>query len=181
MPETVLVSSLMALLAAVVSAIMAAAPAMGPRDRFFGVIVEPGFESGAFARRTVRAYRWMFLGIGVAFVSAFLLPLLGSAPIDLITPVALLFTVALVAPYVWAHRRTLRQVKPTPAGEAAAADSRHWKLGIVYFNPSDPRVDVPKNFGVGSTLNFARGTSWLVISIPLFFAGLILLVVALVT
>jgi len=35
-------------------------------------------------------------------------------------------------------------------------DSNNYKWGFVYFNQSDPRVFVPKRFGIGYTLNFSK-------------------------
>lgn len=183
MPETILTSVLTATIAAFVTAIAAWAPVLGPRGRFFGVLVDPEFASSPPAGRTKRIYRTVTLCIGLAAVIALLLPLLG-APVFMVSPVLFLFTVGQAGAYVWAHGRTLEQAKKTATAETARAvkeDARHWKLGIIYFNPADPRVDVPKNYGFGSTLNMARGTSWLILSIPLFFGALLLLVVALVT
>jgi uncharacterized membrane protein len=38
-------------------------------------------------------------------------------------------------------------------------DDRFWKLGLIYVNREDPAVFVPKRFGVGWTVNFARPTA----------------------
>ncbi|HEY0840527.1 MAG TPA: hypothetical protein VGD74_10110 [Vulgatibacter sp.] len=180
--ENILVSVPMAVLAAVVTAVAVVAPGMGPRDRFFGVLVDDAdFAASPFAKRTLRAFRVWVVAAGTAAVLALLLPLAGVAIGDLATPVFFLFTIVVGGAYVWAHGRTLEEAKKTGAGGAAAADARHWKLGIVYFNPADPRVDVPKNFGDGSTLNFAHKTSWLIVLLPIFFGALIVLVVTLVT
>ena len=35
-----------------------------------------------------------------------------------------------------------------------------WRWGLIYSNPADPAVLVPKRFGFGYTFNFARGTTW---------------------
>jgi uncharacterized membrane protein len=47
-----------------------------------------------------------------------------------------------------------------PPGDAAADDSA-WLGGLIYYNPDDPAILVPKRFGIGYTLNFARPVSWL--------------------
>lgn len=183
MSETILTSVLTATIAAIVTAIAAWAPELGPKGRFFGVLVAPGFASGPRAMRTKRVYRAVTLAAGTATVVALLLPILG-APVAWVSPVLFGFMVVLAGAYVWAHGLTLEQAKKTAApeiAEAAKADARHWKLGIVYYNPADPRIDVPKNFGSGSTLNFAHKTSWLIIALPIFFGALIVLVVSLVT
>jgi len=35
-------------------------------------------------------------------------------------------------------------------------EDQHWKLAILYFNPDDRRVFLPKRTGLGFTLNFAN-------------------------
>lgn len=42
---------------------------------------------------------------------------------------------------------------------------RYWKLGIFYLNPEDDSIFVPKRFGIGYTLNFARPVSWFVLAL----------------
>lgn len=51
-------------------------------------------------------------------------------------------------------------------------ERRLWRWGMFYVNPEDPRLWVPKRFGIGWTLNFARPWAWIVIGLltllPLF-------------
>ncbi len=35
-------------------------------------------------------------------------------------------------------------------------DDSYWKLGMIYYNPHDPSIWVPKRYGVGWTINFGR-------------------------
>jgi uncharacterized membrane protein len=44
---------------------------------------------------------------------------------------------------------------------------RYWKLGVFYFNRDDSAVFVEKRFGLGYSLNFARPTAWLILSLIL--------------
>jgi len=44
--------------------------------------------------------------------------------------------------------------------EGAAADERHWRLGVFYYNPADPALFVEKRFGIGLTVNFANRKAW---------------------
>lgn len=37
-----------------------------------------------------------------------------------------------------------------------------WKLGIFYWNPEDSSLFLPKRFGIGWTVNFARPAVWLI-------------------
>ncbi len=41
-----------------------------------------------------------------------------------------------------------------------ADEDKYWKLGIIYFNPEDPSLFLPKRFGIGWTVNFARPGVW---------------------
>lgn len=40
---------------------------------------------------------------------------------------------------------------------------RCWKGGLIYYNPSDPALMVPKRLGIGYTLNLGRPLAWLVV------------------
>ena len=37
-----------------------------------------------------------------------------------------------------------------------------WKAGIIYWNPDDAAIFVPKRVGIGYTFNFANKWSWMV-------------------
>lgn len=49
------------------------------------------------------------------------------------------------------------------AGGMVADNDTYWKLGIFYWNPDDSNLFLPKRFGVGWTVNFARPMVWLLI------------------
>lgn len=63
-------------------------------------------------------------------------------------------------------------------GELLSDDDVHWKLGVLYFNRQDASVFLPKRFGFGWTLNFARPAAW---AIAVGFVGLTAAFVALVS
>jgi uncharacterized membrane protein len=42
-------------------------------------------------------------------------------------------------------------------------DDRYWYAGVLYNNPDDPAVFVPKRFGLGWTLNFGHPQAKLVL------------------
>jgi uncharacterized membrane protein len=44
---------------------------------------------------------------------------------------------------------------PSPAA-IYRDDDRYWFAGAIYYNPDDPDLIVPKRFGWGWTVNFAR-------------------------
>lgn len=41
-------------------------------------------------------------------------------------------------------------------------DDAHWELGIIYFNRDDASIFLPKRFGIGWTMNFARPAAWVI-------------------
>jgi uncharacterized membrane protein len=43
-----------------------------------------------------------------------------------------------------------------------STDARFWKAGLLYFNPGDSALMVPKRQGFGYTLNFGRPACWLI-------------------
>ncbi|MFI5418255.1 MAG: DUF1648 domain-containing protein [Candidatus Lutacidiplasmatales archaeon] len=57
----------------------------------------------------------------------------------------------------------------TPASPGATGrardDDRLWVGGVLYYNPDDSSVLVPKRFGVGWTLNIASPWSWLIFAV----------------
>lgn len=53
--------------------------------------------------------------------------------------------------------------REAPTGLVARDDDRLWKGGMLYFNPQDPAILVPKRFGIGWTLNFGHWLAWVVV------------------
>lgn len=70
-------------------------------------------------------------------------------------------------------RIKISQDKEINENASGREDDRHWKLGVFYFNPSDPALFIEKRFGVGWTINFGRP-----IAVTLFL-GIILMVILL--
>jgi len=54
----------------------------------------------------------------------------------------------------------------SPAAPATPDDA--WKLGVFYYNPSDPAVMVEKRFGIGYTPNFGNRMSWFLMAAIIF-------------
>ena len=42
-----------------------------------------------------------------------------------------------------------------------------WKWGIFYVNRDDPKIFVPKRYGIGYTLNFGNRWSWAAVAMIL--------------
>ena len=63
-------------------------------------------------------------------------------------------------------------------------DSKHWKLGVFYYNPDDPSESVERRNGVGSTVNFASKVGRFIfacIFIPPISVMLVFIIVAILT
>ena len=43
-------------------------------------------------------------------------------------------------------------------------NGNHWKWGVFYHNPEDPKIWVEKLYGWGYTLNMARPMSWVILA-----------------
>ena len=48
-------------------------------------------------------------------------------------------------------------------GNMIADNDEHWKAGIFYWNKDDASLILPKRFGVGWTMNWARPAAWLIV------------------
>jgi len=53
----------------------------------------------------------------------------------------------------------------SPVGDRTA--DRHWKAGLLYFDPADPALLIEKRFGIGYTLNFGHPWTWLLLAVLL--------------
>lgn len=75
---------------------------------------------------------------------------------------------------------TIWVVVASVRAERESSDDREgWKLGgLVYANPDDPEVFVPKRTGVGTTVNFGRPMGWVVMALILLPTGIIIYVAA---
>lgn len=61
-----------------------------------------------------------------------------------------------------------KQLDEAADGKIADYDEdENWKLGLFYFNKSDPSIFVEKRFGVGWSLNFANPIGYAIVFIPL--------------
>lgn len=80
----------------------------------------------------------------------------------------------ILAIIVWMVVRTGFLSGETMTEPAAHADTstNPWRAGIFYCDPGNRSVLVPKRFGLGWTLNFARPASWI------FLAGIVVLALA---
>ena len=71
--------------------------------------------------------------------------------------------IALALVYGQSGARLARRLQAAESSEEdslPADDDRRWKLGVFYFNPDDSSLFLPKRFGIGWTVNFARPAVW---------------------
>ena len=103
-------------------------------------------------RRSTQAFRGL-LGLGLTFLMAACLavPLAGSRALfaGLAVLAACLGTAVVLL--VRDTRATLAALPRSPS-----ADPEHYRWGVFYVNPEDPRLWVEKRIGLGWTLNYAR-------------------------
>jgi uncharacterized membrane protein len=109
-------------------------------------------------RNLLRACAWL---LGVLFGVIALLPLMhDSAVASRWLMTGTLVSIAAIVVYMIAGAQRISYAM------TAAQDStpdRCWKGGLIYYNPSDPALMVPKRLGVGYTLNLGRPMAWLVV------------------
>ena len=124
-----------------------------------GLLVMVAWIGSRVSRKTVMQYATvqslqLFLyPATLSFILIALLPLV-RVPAWVI-PIVLLASIA--ALLYWSYLK----INATPEAERVPRDT--WKAGIIYWNPNDPAIFVPKRVGVGYTLNFANKWSWLAV------------------
>ena len=71
----------------------------------------------------------------------------------------------LIGTVAYAHRT---DPPAAPADGAATLthrdDDRHWRGGLIYVNPDDPALLVPRRNGLGLTINFGHPWGWVVLA-----------------
>ena len=82
----------------------------------------------------------------------------------LIIVATLVFVGAMIAFSVVYGQSGSRLVKRLEeSGDIIADNDEHWKAGIFYWNKDDASLILPKRFGVGWTMNWARPAAWLIV------------------
>jgi len=102
--------------------------------------------------------------LAAAMSAAALLPLTGNPGIAVVLIPTLALMAAIFPMAHWLNKSRApfaSESMRTPIGDGTLDE--HWKLGMFYFNPDDPALFVEKRTGIGFTMNFARGLSWLVL------------------
>jgi uncharacterized membrane protein len=104
------------------------------------------------------ALAWLITGM---FCLIGLLPLRQNISIHSILTISILHLLATFAIAFWLlWRGNMRQANTAAEPYDSTPDAAWHAGGLIYFNPADAAVLVPKRFGWGWTLNFARPVSW---------------------
>lgn len=164
---------LLSLMPALVGIVFALGTRWNPRGTLFGVTVGPAFAASPAAQRIVRRYRSANLGLGLLFSLIALLLLWGASngpgreAVPLLRFLLYIQFAAGLGTWLQGWRSILLAAEGNPAVEEARKADQGWRLaGMIYVNPKDPAVFVPKRFGWGWTLNFARPTAWFLLFLP---------------
>lgn len=106
-------------------------------------------------RRLLAPIRWTLAAMAIPAAFA---PLWGPTPV-LVAAGAMLVVIV---------------VQIARAPRMAPASGEGWR-GVLYVNPDDPRLVVPKRYGIGWTFNFAKPIAWVILTAlllgPLAFVG----------
>ena len=110
-------------------------------------------------RRMLAPIRWL---LGLTALPAAFAPIWGPMPV-LAAAAAMVLVVGV-------------QIARAPRMAPPSGEGWH---GLVYVNPADPRLVVPKRHGIGWTFNFAKPIAWVLLTVlllgPLAFVGAVIL------
>ena len=113
----------------------------------------------AIAELTAEFTRVVSLALAIVFAAlALVLPLWQPMHSGLLVLSVLIILGIAIAFGMWRMRQGARALQ----ARGLFAGLEGWN-GIIYRNPQDPRLWVPKITGLGSTLNFAHRRSWLLL------------------
>ncbi len=70
-------------------------------------------------------------------------------------------TIAISIVYGQSGSRLVKRLEEN--GDIIADNDEHWKAGVFYWNKDDASLILPKRFGVGWTMNWARPAAWLIV------------------
>ena len=102
------------------------------------------------------------LSVGVGFMlstAGFAAPGLIGGLIVIVCVLVVVGSIALSVIYGQAGSRLFKRMQNDDL--LPDDDDEHWKLGVFYVNHDDPSVFLPKRFGIGWTINFARPAAWI--------------------
>lgn len=102
------------------------------------------------------------LGIVMILMMAEILSMLVTISLIIVATLILVgATIAISVVYGQSGSRLVKRLDAS--GDIIADNDEHWKAGIFYFNKDDASLFLPKRFGVGWTMNWARPAAWLIV------------------
>lgn len=126
------------------------------------------YAYGAFAR--AECILLLVGGSVLTAVSGIVMILMMAEILSMFVTVALIIvatlilvgaTIAVSVVYGQSGSRLIKRLKEN--GDIIADNDEHWKAGIFYWNKDDASLILPKRFGVGWTMNWARPAAWLIV------------------
>ena len=126
------------------------------------------YAYGAFAR--AECILLLVGGSVLTAVLGFVMILMMAEVLSLLVTMALIFAVTLIfvgatiavsVVYGQSGSRLVKRLEEN--GDIIADNDEHWKAGIFYWNKDDASLILPKRFGVGWTMNWARPAAWLIV------------------
>lgn len=102
------------------------------------------------------------LGIVMILMMTEILSMLVTIALIIVTTLVFVgATIAIPIVYGQSGSRLVKRLEEN--GDIIADNDEHWKAGIFYWNKDDASLFLPKRFGVGWTMNWARPAAWLIV------------------
>lgn len=102
------------------------------------------------------------LGIVMILMMAEILSMFVTVALIIVATLILVgATIAVSVVYGQSGSRLVKRLEEN--GDMIADNDEHWKAGIFYWNKDDASLILPKRFGVGWTMNWARPAAWLIV------------------
>jgi uncharacterized membrane protein len=124
---------------------------------FIATAPGPQSKQRRLALAPLAGLSWVMAG---TFCGIGLLPLRHNLSVGVIVALVVALVCATLGVVVWlAWRSGMANTGPSAAPYDGTPDAM-WRGGLIYYNPGDAAVIVPKRYGLGWTLNFARPVAW---------------------
>ncbi len=126
------------------------------------------YAYGAFAR--AECILLLVGGSVLTAVLGFVMVLMMAEVLSLFVTIALIIvatlilvgaTIAISVVYGQSGSRLVKRLEEN--GDIITDNDEHWKAGVFYWNKDDASLILPKRFGVGWTMNWARPAAWLIV------------------
>lgn len=142
--------------------------------------IDAADPKGSMQRNVIFRYSWSVFLVITSFLVIVMISLMSISNLLRFSPNVMLILVTVMVAFIiggaiWLSVRLgqggsrIRHASGGPGGVGSGPsdNDKHWKLGVIYFNPSDPALFLEKRFGVGWTINMGRPLAWLIAAIPI--------------